>query len=126
MLKKSYILILLSVILVGCSNTQENTDKEESNNTQESTEKTESNNTQENTDKEENNNTQEFVEKKKIKEITNFDGNSKVILNNDYKRIILWTDNDNEKYKSIFLKKKNMLKIIDEKKDDQIYYGDIN
>ena len=126
MLKKAYILILLSVILVGCSNTQENTDKEESNNTQENAKKGESKSTQESTDKEESSNTQKFIENKKIKEVTNFDGNSKVIVNNDYKRIILWKDNDNEKYKSILLKKKNTLKIIDEKKDEQIYYGDIN
>ena len=114
MLKKAYILVLLSVILVGCSNTQESTDKEENSNTQE------------NTDKEESSNPQEFIEKKKIKEVTNFDGNSKVILNNDYKRIILWKENDKEKYKSILLKEKNTLKIIDEKKDDQIYYEEIN
>ena len=39
MLKKAYILILLSVFLVGCNNTEENTEKEESGNTQENTKK---------------------------------------------------------------------------------------
>ncbi len=126
MLKKACVLILLSVFLVGCNNTGENTEKEESSNTQENTKKEENNNKQESIGKQEDSNTQGYIEKKKIKEITNFDGNSKVVLNNDYKRIILWKDNDKEKYKSILLKKKNTLKIIDEKKDDQIYYGSIN
>ena len=39
MLKKAYILILLSVFLVGCNNTEENTEKEESGNTQERSER---------------------------------------------------------------------------------------
>lgn len=126
MLKKAYVLILLSVFLVGCNNTEENTEKEESSNKQENTKKEENNNKQESTRQEEDNDTQDYIEKKKIKEVTNFDGNSKVVLNNDYKRIILWKDNDKEKYKSILLKKKNTLKIIDEEKDDQIYYGNVN
>lgn len=113
MLKKAYILILLSVFLVGCNNTEENTEKEENSSKQESTGKEDSH-------------TQDYIEKKKLKEITNFDGNSKVVLNNDYKRIILWKNNDKEKYKSILLKKKNTLKIINEKKDEQIYYGNVN
>ncbi|HIQ90480.1 hypothetical protein EIG99_05065 [Staphylococcus condimenti] len=125
MLKKAYILILLSVFLVGCNNTEENTEKEESGNTQENTKKEENSSKQESTGKEDSH-TQDYIEKKKLKEITNFDGNSKVVLNNDYKRIILWKNNDKEKYKSILLKKKNTLKIINEKKDEQIYYGNVN
>ena len=125
MLKKAYILILLSVFLVGCNNTEENTEKEESGNTQENTKKEENSSKQESTGKEDSH-TQDYVEKKKLKEITNFDGNSKVVWNNDYKRIILWKNNDKEKYKSILLKKKNTLKIINEKKDEQIYYGNVN
>lgn len=125
MLKKAYILILLSVFLVGCNNTEENTEKEESGNTQENTKKEENSSKQESTGKEDSH-TQDYIEKKKLKEITNFDGNSKLVLNNDYKRIILWKNNDKEKYKSILLKKKNTLKIINEKKDEQIYYGNVN
>ena len=125
MLKKAYILILLSVFLVGCNNTEENTEKEESGNTQENTKKEENSSKQESTGKEDSH-TQDYIEKKKLKEITNFDGNSKVVLNNDYKRIILWKNNDKEKYKSILLKKKNTLKIINEKKHEQIYYGNVN
>ena len=125
MIKKAYILILLSVFLVGCNNTEENTEKEESGNTQENTKKEENSSKQESTGKEDSH-TQDYIEKKKLKEITNFDGNSKVVLNNDYKRIILWKNNDKEKYKSILLKKKNTLKIINEKKDEQIYYGNVN
>ena len=125
MLKKAYILILLSVFLVGCNNTEENTEKEESGNTQENTKKEENSSKQESTGKEDSH-TQDYIEKKKLKEITNFDGNSKVVLNNDYKRIILWKNNDKEKYKSILLKKKNTLKIINEKKDEQNYYGNVN
>ncbi|WP_052253483.1 hypothetical protein [Staphylococcus shinii] len=125
MLKKAYILILLSVFLVGCNNTEENTEKEENGNTQENTKKEENSSKQESTGKEDSH-TQDYIEKKKLKEITNFDGNSKVVLNNDYKRIILWKNNDKEKYKSILLKKKNTLKIINEKKDEQIYYGNVN
>src|SRR5699024_10844458 len=88
MLKKAYILILLSVFLVGCNNTEENTEIDESGNTQENTKKEENSSKQESTGKEDSH-TQDYIEKKKLKEITNFDGNSKVVLNGSVAKLNL-------------------------------------
>lgn len=70
----------------------------------------------------------EYTEGAAITQEINIDGLTPDIqTNNDYKRIMLLTsDNKEVRYKTIYLKKKKTLKIIDIKNDNgQIFYGTI-
>lgn len=67
-----------------------------------------------------------FEEQDKFLEETSFSGSTEVILDNKTKRIILWKNNDEVYYKTIYLKNKNKLKIIDvHGNNSEIYFGNL-
>ena len=64
-----------------------------------------------------------FIEQDKIFEVTDFSGTPEVAEDNTNKRIILWKEGEVVRYKSIYLKTKQTVKIIETGKEGQIYYG---
>ena len=118
-MKKIFVIFtsLALIFLLGCSSQKEQVQVNENKNIEETTKEkeqaSEEKSVEETTDTE-SDNTKEYEEISKIAEKINVqDYNMYVELDNEGKRIILFEKNERKMYKSIFIKEKKYLKLID-------------
>ncbi|MGM0260556.1 hypothetical protein [Enterococcus sp. AZ102] len=124
-MKKATLLVLLILLLGGCSLRQSDTALNSSTSNIDQIEALERQNVQSNSENQKNFNN--FEEVTKIATIFT-PNNFKItkLVDNSEKRILLFSKDNQKFYKSIFVKSTQFLKIVDLKKDNiEIFYGSI-
>ncbi|MGF1947782.1 hypothetical protein [Enterococcus gallinarum] len=115
-MRKYVFISLLVVFLSGCNNAQKDSIESMSESISSSSTKVSTKQSQPE---------QVMREQDKLFEKTGFYGSYEIVLDNESKRITLWKKDNVVYYKTIYLKNKNILKIIDTTTNEKEIYSEV-